>query len=136
MSSWTSHHPLSTFQAKKSKKSKSKKAKKKSRKDSSSDDGSSDSEWEEAQKPPVPKVPVFDKEQQEWIEETRKKQSNSRLMEAEEDDEIGPLPHRVLLTHKEMGKALLPGEGMFSLSRFFSRSSTGLTTHPSQLTEI
>lgn len=100
------------MQAKKSKKAKSKKSKKKARDSSSSDESSSDSEWEEAEVQPGAKISKVDKEQQDWIEETRKKQSNNRLAEAEDDDEIGPLPHRVLLTHKEMGRALLPGEGV------------------------
>lgn len=54
---------------------------------------------------------AMEKEQREWLAEHRRKQE-AKADRDDEDDEIGPLPHKVMmLTHKEMGRALLPGEG-------------------------
>ena len=95
--------------AKKSKKSKkhkksSKKGKKKKKKRSSSSSDSSDSS--------------SSSEEDQWVEKELEvkiglEASSSKAPgEEEEEDLVGPqLPTKVQLTHKEMGTALLPGEG-------------------------
>ena len=89
---------------KKKKKSKDKKSKKKSKKKrqrrkSTSNSSSSNSETDA---------------EEEWIERPPDHESESRQIRADgsDDDTIGPaLPQKVQLTFKEMGTALLPGEG-------------------------
>ncbi len=86
---------------KKSKKSKKgKKKKKRRKKDSSSSSSDSDSS----------------SSGEEWVEKELVPRTggtaNEAVEEEEDDDAIGPkLPQKVQLTHKEMGTALLPGEG-------------------------
>lgn len=83
---------------KKSKKKKSKKSKKKKKESSSDDedDSSSEDEWVE-------------KDVMEAVKDNSKKKKRDSDSES---DMIGPLlPKKVLLSHKEMGTQLLPGEG-------------------------
>ena len=84
----------------KDKKSKKKSKKKKQRRKSTSNSSSSSNSETDAE--------------EEWIERPPDHESESRQIRADgsDDDTIGPaLPQKVLLTFKEMGTALLPGEG-------------------------
>jgi len=79
--------------SKKSKKSKKKKSKRSSSSESSSEEEESEDEWVE--KELLPRIG-----------------NPSRNLEDAAEDLVGPqLPTKVTLTHKEMGAALLPGEG-------------------------
>ena len=83
--------------SKKSKKSKKKKRKRSS--SSSSEDSADDSEDEWVEKELVPRIGNVSKKSMEDDPE-------------DDEDLVGPqLPSKVTLTHKEMGSALLPGEG-------------------------
>ena len=114
----------------KKKKSKSKKKKSKKRRESSSSSGSSD-DSEEAE------------EEETWVEKnaeksllgTSSKPSKSHDDEDEDGEEFGPLSkNSAALTHKEFGRALLPGEGAAMASyvmegkRIPRRGEIGLTS--------
>jgi len=91
------HKHKKSKKAKKAKK-KSKKKKRLSSSSSSSGDSSEGDEWVEKEL-----VPVTGGEMVARVDDDE---------EEEEEDVIGPkLPQRVQLTHKDMGTALLPGEG-------------------------
>lgn len=85
----------------KKKKSKSRKSKKRKDSSSSSDSESSDEGDEWVEKPVLPKI------------RSLKNGSGPESSAAEDDDAaVGPAPKgQIQLTHREMGKALLPGEG-------------------------
>jgi len=100
---------------KKDKKSKKKKRKKYSSSSESSDDASDEDQWVEKELKPT--IGISD------ISVKANHSSNNHLTafesvtvntrhSSDEDDGVGPsLPAKVQLTHKEMGAALLPGEG-------------------------
>lgn len=85
---------------KRKKKSKSKSKKSKKKKESSSDSDSSSDEDEWVEKPVLPILPSL------------KNGSDHGGSSVEDDDVVGPEPKGIIqLTHREFGKALLPGEG-------------------------
>jgi len=85
----------------KKKKTKSRKSKKRKDSSDSSDSDSSDEDDEWVEKPVLPKI------------RSLKNGSGQETTSADDDDEaVGPAPKgQIQLTHREMGKALLPGEG-------------------------
>ena len=95
-------HKKSSKKSKKSKKKKSKKSKKKKKRKESSSSGSESEEEEQ---------------EDEWVEKKPSavvavKGAVAANDEDDDDDTVGPqLPQKVTLTHKELGTALLPGEG-------------------------
>jgi len=85
---------------KRKKKSKSKSKKSKKTKDTSSDSDSSSNGDEWVEKPVLPILPSL------------KDGSDLGSSSADDDDTVGPEPKGIIqLTHREFGKALLPGEG-------------------------
>ena len=100
-------HKKSSSSIKKSKKSKKKKSKKSKKKKKRKESSSSGSESEE------------EEQEDEWVEK-KPTEGVAAVMgtvaandeDDDDDDTVGPqLPQKVTLTHKELGTALLPGEG-------------------------
>jgi hypothetical protein len=88
------------------KKSKKKKSKKHSSTSDSSNDGSDEDQWVEKELKPTIGI-----ETSSMLASTTSSVSNLKSYSSDEDG-VGPsLPAKVQLTHKEMGAALLPGEG-------------------------
>ena len=96
----------SSKKSKKSKKKKSKKSKKKKKRKESSSSGSESDEKEEQEDEWVEKKPT------EGVAAVKGTVAANDEDDDDDDDTVGPqLPQKVTLTHKELGTALLPGEG-------------------------